>query len=1044
MTDEALLAEFRASRSEPAFNEIVARHGAMVYRTCLRVLRELQDAEDAAQGVFFALARRPGAVLGSLPGWLHEVARRSSLNLLRTRRRRRTHEREATSMRTPKDSPWRDEIDAALAALPAKLREAIVLRYLEGRSQEEAAREAGCPAGTIGWRASEGLQRLRALLSRRGVAVGGAALLALLAGEAQAAPAGVLATFQLSAVTAGACSAGAVAQGVVKGLAWVKLKLALAAASVVAAVALPVALLASAGTPPQAAPPAPAAAHAVTLVTDQAPDFTDLDSYLHSVTSQHASPRDKAVNLWRWSQRLRKQTAPPVEGGHEVLDPIRMFTSYGYAQCGIISGINNSLWLRLGWKGRYVQLGDHTVGECSWDGGKSWHMFDNSMSAFCFNDQGEIAGVREIEKTPRYYLENLAPGLGTNPVKGLNDQQGWRVGTEHPVEFQRSIANGVDSFLPPNELHEDHLAVRWGQTYAISLRPNESYTRHFRALDGGKPDPRTYRPLRGKDPEGSFHSFRANGVWNYAPDLKDGARVFKVDAANVVTSAKFTVRGSGVSLSTSRDAGITWSKVEGEPDVAGTTQYWVKADGGRLEALDLETITQLNRPSLPKLVRGANRVQLRLGKQRETIEFQPSIVDGNHSKTVFEEKAVEVNDKPYFNVATLRPAGRGVAQVTWRIEAPTPIVDVVFGGNVTVKGPGDRVSLLHSWDGRTFAEDWKKTDAALPYDLVVHAPVGKVPAGAKQVFLRYEFEASQDGEKWRAPGIQTALMTVHHQPRSGGSAPIEVTYAWVEHRAEGDVERTHTEIVRGPEHEYTIHVAGFRDPTMKWVRMNLGGAAKAGYSDGQDVGPGAGPRRAIYGWGTNLALGKAYTLEGRQSGKNPDAGRDLTDGVIAPPEEYVSVKYMPTNVMFEPEVSPVATLDLGAVGTVAAVRVHAGQEGGFHLTYPERIAVETSVDGKTFTRAGTAGFNQVFDPPADFVSWEQEDATKYDALPAGGRLAYAYRILLEQAVPARYVRVVCEARKGWGVLLSEIQVFDRVTVDTNVPPSVVLRPLKSR
>jgi RNA polymerase sigma factor (sigma-70 family) len=1034
-TDAALLAEFRTRRSEEAFNELVARHGAMVYRTCARLLRDGHAAEDAAQAVFLALARSPGTVRGSLPGWLHEVSRRTSAKLLRSRRRRTVHEREVPCMHETKDDPRREELDAALGKLPAALREAVVLRYLEGRSQEDAARSAGCPVGTLGWRAMEGLNRLRGLL-----AVSGAALLALLAAEAQAAvPPAVIAGLKLSAVTAGS---GALVQGAV----WLKAKLLAAAGGAAAAVALPLAILAARTepTPPQAPPAEPASAYAVTLLTDNAPDFSDLPAYLRSITSQHAAPQEKAIAVWRWSQRLRKQTAYPTEDGHEVMDPVTMFTSYGYTQCGIISGIDNSLWLNLGWKARYVQLGDHTVCECSWDGGKTWHMFDNSMSAYCFNDQGEVAGTREIERNPRYYLEHFAPEAGTNPVKGLKDHQGWRVGTEHPVQFERSIANGMDSFLAPNDLHEDHLATRWGRSFAITLRPNESYTRHFRGLDGGKSDPRTYRPLRGKDPEGDYHSFRANGVWTYVPDLKGGARVFTVDAANVVTSAKIAARGTGLAVSVSRDAGITWRKVEGEPDVAGTLQYWVKVDGPTLDALEIETTTQINRPSLPKLTRGANRVQVRLGKQVETIQLQPSIVNGNHRATAFEEKSVEVNEKPYFNVATLRPAGKGVASVTWRIETPTPIVEVVYGGNVTVKGAGDRASLLHSWDGKSFAEDWKKADAAPPHDLVVNAPVEKVPPGSRQVFLRYEFEASKDGQKWDAPGIQTAQMTVRHEARKGAFSPIEVTYAWVEHRPEGDVERTHTEIVRSPEHEYAIHVGGPRDPTMKWVRMALAdGKARAGYSDGKDVGPGAEPVRAKYAWGKNLARGKTYSLEGKTSDKNPDAGSDLTDGIVAPPEEYVSVRYMPTNVIFEKDVSPVATIDLGAASPVAAVRVHTGQEPGFHLTHPDAITVETSTDGKTYTKAGTAAFNQVFDPPADWVGWEQEEATRYDALPAGGRLAYAYRILFEKPAAARFVRVTCAARKGWGVMLSEIQVFDQVRVDRDLPPSVVLPPLTS-
>ena len=45
---------------------------------------------------------------------------------------------------------------------------------------------------------------------------------------------------------------------------------------------------------------------------------------------------------------------------------------------------------------------------------------------------------------------------------------------------------------------------------------------------------------------------------------------------------------------------------------------------------------------------------------------------------------------------------------------------------------------------------------------------------------------------------------------------------------------------------------------------------------------------------------------------------------------------------------------------------------------------------------------------------------------------------------ARFVRVTCAARKGWGLMLSEIQVFDKVTVDTKLPPSVALPALRGR
>ena len=78
-------------------------------------------------------------------------------------------------------------VDAELDGLSAILREAIVLRYLRGFSEQEAATQAACPLGTMKRRASDGLAKLRARLSKRGVALSGVALAGLLTSEASAA-----------------------------------------------------------------------------------------------------------------------------------------------------------------------------------------------------------------------------------------------------------------------------------------------------------------------------------------------------------------------------------------------------------------------------------------------------------------------------------------------------------------------------------------------------------------------------------------------------------------------------------------------------------------------------------------------------------------------------------------------------------------------------------------------------------------------------------------------------------------------------------------
>ncbi|MBZ0258376.1 hypothetical protein K8I31_20075, partial [bacterium] len=355
----------------------------------------------------------------------------------------------------------------------------------------------------------------------------------------------------------------------------------------------------------------------VSLLTDNVPDLTDLDHYLRSITSQFKTPQEKAINIWRWSQRLRKQTSNPVEEDGFVLDPIALFNSYGHCNCGIISALNNTFWTNMGWKARYVQLGDHTVCETSWDGGETWHMFDASMSIYVFNEKGAVASVTEIEKNPNLYLEHYAPECGTNSVSGVNDHQGWRCASDRPVLYQRTLANGVDSYKAPNDLQENNLLTRWGQRFAMTFRPGEDYTRYFYRLDQTQPDTRYFRPLpNGEDAEKQHGhgNFRANGVWRYSPDLRNpetrrlvyresgmswegesdlpaihpkqkgaaGEIVFKINAANVVTSATMQLNGvrklknDVLKASVSRNAGINWQPI------------WNAKDNGAFEADDID------------------------------------------------------------------------------------------------------------------------------------------------------------------------------------------------------------------------------------------------------------------------------------------------------------------------------------------------------------------------------------------------------------------------------------------------------------------------
>jgi RNA polymerase sigma factor (sigma-70 family) len=154
-TDPELLERFAAARDEDAFAALVARHYPMVLGVCRRVLNHAQDAEDACQATFLALARQAAAVRRreALAGWLYHVARRIALKVRTTAARRAARAGEATTapaVETAPDVTWREALgvlDEELARMPAAYRSALVLCYLEGKTQDEAARQLGWSLG---------------------------------------------------------------------------------------------------------------------------------------------------------------------------------------------------------------------------------------------------------------------------------------------------------------------------------------------------------------------------------------------------------------------------------------------------------------------------------------------------------------------------------------------------------------------------------------------------------------------------------------------------------------------------------------------------------------------------------------------------------------------------------------------------------------------------------------------------------------------------------------------------------------------------------
>jgi RNA polymerase sigma factor (sigma-70 family) len=173
--DEELIEQFLSgsrAQVEWAFELLVRRHGPRVLRICRQVLHRCEDAEDAFQTTFLALVRHAGSIRdrSALGGWLHGVAYRVAIRAA-TRGARRPWRPMTTEPETSLDAPEvvasRNEARPMLLAevdrLPEGYRNLVVRCYLEGWSNEEAARLLGCPIGTVKAR----LWRARGLLRER-------------------------------------------------------------------------------------------------------------------------------------------------------------------------------------------------------------------------------------------------------------------------------------------------------------------------------------------------------------------------------------------------------------------------------------------------------------------------------------------------------------------------------------------------------------------------------------------------------------------------------------------------------------------------------------------------------------------------------------------------------------------------------------------------------------------------------------------------------------------------------------------------------------
>ncbi len=772
------------------------------------------------------------------------------------------------------------------------------------------------------------------------------------------------------------------------------------------------------------------------VVTDASPDYSDMDSLVHSITSRWETDEQKMWALFYWQHKGRRQTNPmAVHGMHET-DPIRQYNDYGFMMCSTISGVSCGIWDYMGYPIRYYDIGVHSVPEVYFN--NRWNHYDNSLSLYYTLCDGKtIAGVEDVGKT----LGCEASGGKEEPghiaiyhaVHGTS-VNGFIEGADTPRDLKKM---GTHCFAPTALKYRYYTSyIERGHRYILNLRDGESYTRHYTRLDNemGDPDakhkahPAYFTPNdhdntgKGVDPESKNprYRIRGNGVrtWSPTPTAKVGDEaIYRIEGANVITSLRIL----GVSeAAISTNNGMTWTSLSNTSDpiideVNGAYEVLVKVRQPE-SGLKFETITQINSKTQPQLLLGKNTVYVGAGEQTGSIVIWPELQNDRYKPWAVESVNIKTKEKHEGWNAVMNPDSRdSEGHVVFCLDAPHDLTRITQGARMYVRNKNAEIRFEHSFDeGKTWVKSFTFNDTEQPWDDTHHQVTTSIPVGTKSVLFKYVLNNA---------GLYSVRMEGNHRISGSGNGPVEVTFNWRERQQDYSlVQRSHTQLVEKLPATYAIHVGGYDHPVVDSLVVNAKGARgdlTYGYSDGKDVGG----EKFVGTWvtyGRNLAQGKPYTVSVPPSenswGAGDPEGKALTDGRVG--SSYSGGTSYREGPLWSKGLTPQIIVDLGQPQKAAAFRVHLHGypfQDAIRGKVQDEVEVFVSSDGQNFTSVGHFDFNLYWkDIPVNYM-WTDEETFG----------AHNHTMQLPSPVEARYVKFAAKSSRF--MVITEVQVLDSVT-----------------
>jgi RNA polymerase sigma-70 factor (ECF subfamily) len=162
------------SGDRDAFGMLIGRYSDPLYRHALGMTGSPDVAEDILQTSFIKAYHHLGEVRGRFDAWLFRIVANGCKDWLKNIRR--THlsydeDDQPSGFASPDEdldrTELRQDLDSALAQLAPSLREAFIMKHVEGRSYEEMADLLATTVGALKMRVHRAREALQALLEEK-------------------------------------------------------------------------------------------------------------------------------------------------------------------------------------------------------------------------------------------------------------------------------------------------------------------------------------------------------------------------------------------------------------------------------------------------------------------------------------------------------------------------------------------------------------------------------------------------------------------------------------------------------------------------------------------------------------------------------------------------------------------------------------------------------------------------------------------------------------------------------------------------------------